>query len=126
MPGVVLATVLFWQSLWPSLLPRTWLMQGVLSGLCLVVGYAVGAVLGSVFVSVWNALGIGRRVPPQVERRARFALAAVALVVTVYAFTRSAEQQEWNWTALGVDRPQGYRYGGVLLVTLLICAVALC
>lgn len=125
MPGVVLATVLFWQSLWPSLLPRTWLMQGVLSGLCLVVGYAVGAVLGSVFVSVWNALGIGRRVPPQVERRARFALAAVALVVTVYAFTRSAEQQEWNWTALGVDRPQGYRYGGVLLVALLICAVAL-
>lgn len=120
-PGVIVATFFFWQSLMPSLLPRSWLFQGILSGIWTLIGYFVGWLIGR----LGHLIGIRPRWSDTTGAIIRMALFAVAIVFSLVMFGISADRQRFNYQALDLPEPQRRLYGLVVLITLAICGIAI-
>jgi uncharacterized membrane protein len=83
--GVALSMVFFCVSLTPSLLPRPWLAQGLISGLATATGYGIGVVIA--WTASWlipRRWHLRRPTRPRVVRTL-IALAALLVLVSLYA-----------------------------------------
>ncbi len=120
-PGVIVATFFFWQSLMPSLLPRDWLFQGILSGIWTLIGYFVGWLIGR----IGHLIGIRPRWSETTGAIIRLALFAVAVVFSLVMFGISADRQRFNYQALDLPEPQRRLYGLVVVLTVAIVGLAL-
>lgn len=120
-PGVVVATFFFWQSLMPSLLPRDWLFQGILSGIWTLIGYFIGWLLGR----IGHLVGIRPTWSDDTAALIRLALFAAAVVFSLVMFGISADRQRFNYQALDLPEPQRRLYGLVVLITAAIVGLAL-
>ncbi|HEV7188968.1 MAG TPA: alpha/beta-hydrolase family protein [Blastococcus sp.] len=115
--GTVGALLFGYSSFTPSLLPRGWLLQGVVAGVTAAIGYGLGCT-----VMWFVAQFTDRRPSPGFRRRSWQVLAVLAVVVGLVTLWAAQRWQAQIDQLMGLPAPVAYRWGGTVVVAVLMFA----